>query len=137
VFDLDAGPVTITLPDAGNRFMTMMLVDEDHYAPVVFYGKGTHALDGRQGDEEPTPADASRGITGPRELLFDRLRHEVHQDEVVRHAGDGEAPAACGATTASGVLRPSPSMPSWSSIPAAGQVHADVAHDARCSPASR
>ena len=24
VFDLDAGPVTITLPDAGKRFMTMM-----------------------------------------------------------------------------------------------------------------
>ena len=31
VFDLDAGPVTITLPDAGKRFMTMMVIDEDHY----------------------------------------------------------------------------------------------------------
>ena len=27
VFDLDAGPVTITLPDAGKRFMSM-LVDQ-------------------------------------------------------------------------------------------------------------
>ena len=45
VFDLDAGPVTITLPDAGNRFMTMMLVDQDHYVPLVVYGKGTHTLD--------------------------------------------------------------------------------------------
>ena len=31
VFDLDAGPVTITLPDAGKRFMTMIVIDEDHY----------------------------------------------------------------------------------------------------------
>jgi len=45
VFDLDAGPVTITLPDAGGRFMTMMTVDEDHYVHDVVYGKGTHTLD--------------------------------------------------------------------------------------------
>jgi hypothetical protein len=44
VFDLDAGPVTITLPDAGKRFMTMMVVDQDHYASMVTYGKGTHTL---------------------------------------------------------------------------------------------
>src|SRR4029434_5411318 len=42
VFDLDAGPVTITLPDAGTRFMTMMIVDQDHYARKVTYSKGTH-----------------------------------------------------------------------------------------------
>ena len=45
IFDLDAGPVTITLPDAGKRFMTMMTVDEDHYAHDVVYGKGTYTLD--------------------------------------------------------------------------------------------
>jgi hypothetical protein len=45
VFDLDAGPVTIALPDAGQRFMTMMVVDEDHYVCLVTYGKGTHTLD--------------------------------------------------------------------------------------------
>ena len=33
VFDLDAGPVTITLPDAGKRFMSMQVIDEDHYTP--------------------------------------------------------------------------------------------------------
>ncbi|MGN8544195.1 DUF1254 domain-containing protein [Bradyrhizobium sp. 13971] len=31
VFDLDAGPVTITLPDAGRRFRSLMAVNEDHY----------------------------------------------------------------------------------------------------------
>ena len=29
VFDLDAGPVTITLPDAGQRFMSLQVIDED------------------------------------------------------------------------------------------------------------
>jgi hypothetical protein len=45
LFDLDAGPVSITLPDAGTRFMTMLVIDEDHYAPMVVYGKGTYTLD--------------------------------------------------------------------------------------------
>ena len=44
VFDLDAGPVTITLPDAGNRFMTMIVIDEDHYVFTVVYGTGSHTL---------------------------------------------------------------------------------------------
>lgn len=35
VFDLDAGPVTITLPAARNRFMSMTLIDEDHFVPEV------------------------------------------------------------------------------------------------------
>src|SRR5215468_1937377 len=37
VFDLDAGPVTVTLPDAGERFMSMQVISEDHYTPEVVY----------------------------------------------------------------------------------------------------
>jgi hypothetical protein len=37
VFDLDAGPVTITLPKAGKRFMSLQAISEDHYAPMVVY----------------------------------------------------------------------------------------------------
>jgi hypothetical protein len=44
VFDLDAGPVTITLPDAGKRFMSMQVFDEDQYTPMVVYGKGSYTL---------------------------------------------------------------------------------------------
>ena len=44
VFDLDAGPVTIVMPDAGKRFMSLMIIDEDHYVPAVFYGAGSHTL---------------------------------------------------------------------------------------------
>src|SRR6476646_9011313 len=42
VFDLDAGPVTITLPDAGKRFMTLMTIDEDHYVVEVVYDSKPH-----------------------------------------------------------------------------------------------
>lgn len=38
VFDLDAGPVTVTLPDAGRRFMSLMAINEDHYVASVAYG---------------------------------------------------------------------------------------------------
>lgn len=43
VFDLDAGPVTIKLPDAGERFMSMQVINEDQYSPAVYY-KGRHTL---------------------------------------------------------------------------------------------
>ena len=42
VFDLDAGPVRITLPKAGNRFMSMMVVNEDHYVYEVDYTPGNY-----------------------------------------------------------------------------------------------
>lgn len=38
VFDLAAGPVTLSLPDTGKRYMSMMVVDQDHYLPIVAYG---------------------------------------------------------------------------------------------------
>lgn len=44
VFDLDAGPVTITMPDAGKRFMSMQVINEDHYVPQVTYDAGEHTL---------------------------------------------------------------------------------------------
>jgi hypothetical protein len=46
VFDLDAGPVTVTLPEAGGRFMSMQVVNEDHYVVGdVRYGAGSHTFD--------------------------------------------------------------------------------------------
>jgi hypothetical protein len=40
VFDLDSGPVTITLPDPGKRFMSMQVINEDQYTPAVRYAPG-------------------------------------------------------------------------------------------------
>jgi hypothetical protein len=44
IFDLDAGPVTVTLPDAGRRFMGMQVVNQDQYTPATYYGAGPHTL---------------------------------------------------------------------------------------------
>jgi hypothetical protein len=41
LFDLDAGPVTVRLPDPGKRYMSLQVIDEDHYTQVL-YGGGTH-----------------------------------------------------------------------------------------------
>ncbi len=44
VFDLDAGPATISLPDAGKRFMSLQIISEDQYTTTE-YGAGPHTLD--------------------------------------------------------------------------------------------
>lgn len=41
ILDLEAGPVTISLPDAGKRFMSLLAINEDHYIPAVSYGGAT------------------------------------------------------------------------------------------------
>lgn len=41
VFDLDAGPITVTLPDAGKRYMALQVISQDHYTTEVVYAPGT------------------------------------------------------------------------------------------------
>ena len=48
VFDLEAGPVTITLPDSGKRFMTLITIDEDHYVIEVVYDAKPHTYTRKQ-----------------------------------------------------------------------------------------
>jgi hypothetical protein len=44
--DLDAGPVTVTLPDAGKRFRSMQVINEDHYVVGnVEYKAGSYTYD--------------------------------------------------------------------------------------------
>lgn len=46
IFDLDAGPVAVTLPDAGDRFMSLIAINEDHYVVGdVGYGAGSYSFD--------------------------------------------------------------------------------------------
>jgi len=42
VFDLDAGPVKVTLPKPGKRFMSIMAINENHYVFEVGYGGGNY-----------------------------------------------------------------------------------------------
>ncbi|NEU09631.1 DUF1254 domain-containing protein [Flavihumibacter sp. R14] len=44
VFDLDAGPVTITMPDSGTRFMSLQTISEDEYSLPTRYEPGPHTL---------------------------------------------------------------------------------------------
>jgi hypothetical protein len=44
VFDLDAGPVTVTLPDSGRRFMSLQVISEDHFTPAVIYEPGAYTF---------------------------------------------------------------------------------------------
>jgi hypothetical protein len=37
IFDLDAGPVTLTLPDAGKRYMMAQVLDEDQFTHDIVY----------------------------------------------------------------------------------------------------
>lgn len=48
VVDLEAGPVRVTLPDPGKRFMAMQVINEDHYTPLVVYTPGMHSFDKAQ-----------------------------------------------------------------------------------------
>jgi len=44
VYDLDAGPVTVTLPDPGKRFASMIVIDEDQYALGTYYAPGSFTV---------------------------------------------------------------------------------------------
>jgi len=45
VFDLQAGPVTLTLPNVGSRFMSLQVINEDHFTTEVVYGPGAFTYD--------------------------------------------------------------------------------------------
>ena len=44
VFDLDAGPVAIILPDSGKRYMALLIVNEEAYSPAVVYAPGRYTF---------------------------------------------------------------------------------------------
>lgn len=48
VFDLDAGPVTVSLPNAAGRFRTIVAISEDEYVPFVAYGNGPYTFTRKQ-----------------------------------------------------------------------------------------
>ena len=44
ILDLEAAPATITLPDAGKRYMGMQVVNEDQYTTATYYDAGAHSV---------------------------------------------------------------------------------------------
>src|SRR5262249_51256935 len=44
VFDLELGPVIVTVPPSGDRFVSIEALDEDHYTLAMFHGPGTYTF---------------------------------------------------------------------------------------------
>ncbi|MCA8979021.1 MAG: DUF1254 domain-containing protein [Planctomycetes bacterium] len=42
IVDLAASPATVVIPDAGDRYLSLHVIDEDHYMPTVIYEPGRH-----------------------------------------------------------------------------------------------
>jgi hypothetical protein len=81
VFDLDAAPVTITLPDSGGRFMSMLVIDQDQFAPVVVHGAGRCVLSRAQIGTRYVMAEV-RTLVDPRNASDLQDAHRL-QDAIV------------------------------------------------------
>lgn len=44
VVDLDAGPVTLSVPDAGQRFLSVQIINEDHFTTRLIHEPGEYVL---------------------------------------------------------------------------------------------
>lgn len=88
VFDLDAGPVTITLPDAGKRFMSFIVIDEDHYVRKVTYGASEHTLTREQIGTRYAFA-ASRTLVDPNDAKDVEQAHALQDAIKVSQASPG------------------------------------------------
>ncbi|MDG3005650.1 DUF1214 domain-containing protein [Paludisphaera mucosa] len=89
VFDLDAAPVTITLPDAGKRYMAMQVINEDHYATDVFYAPGTHTLTSDQAGTRYV-ALAIRTFVNPNDQADVRQVHALQDGIKVEQESSGK-----------------------------------------------
>jgi hypothetical protein len=94
VFDLDAGPVTITLPDAGQRFMSLQVINEDHYVPDVYYGAGSYIIDKEKAGTRYV-ATAVRTLVDPADPKDLEQVHALQDAIKIEQASPGafEAPA--------------------------------------------
>ncbi|MGF2946740.1 DUF1214 domain-containing protein [Mycobacterium sp. Lab-001] len=88
VFDLDAGPVAISLPDPGDRFMSMQVISQDHYTPAVFYGQGEHTLS-RDGLGTRYVMVAIRTLVDPGDEADFATAHALQDAIAVRQDGVG------------------------------------------------
>jgi len=89
VFDLDAGPVAVTLPDAGKRFVSMLVITEDHYAPLVGYAPGRFTLTKEQAGTRYIMA-AIRTLADPNDAADVKVANELQDRIQVQQASAGK-----------------------------------------------
>lgn len=90
LFDLDAGDVTISLPDAGGRYMALQIIDEDHYTHGVEHAPARRVL---------TKADIGtryvaalvRTLADPADAADLKEVHRLQDAIVIDQAGAGRA----------------------------------------------
>ena len=88
VFDLDAGPVTITLPDAGKRFMSMQVINEDQYTPRGRSMAPAAHLHARRKSARATCSSAIRTLVDPADPTDIEQVHAL-QDAIKVEQQDG------------------------------------------------
>ena len=80
--------MTITLPDAGKRFMSLQLINEDHYVPGVFYGAGSYTID-KQKVGTRYVATAVRTLVDPNDPEDVKQVHALQDSIKVEQASPG------------------------------------------------
>lgn len=88
VFDLDAGRVTVTMPDSGSRFMSAQVITEDHYVPEVAYGQARMTLD-RDAIGTRYAAVAIRILVDPSDPADVEAVHALQDQVIVEQAAVG------------------------------------------------
>lgn len=89
VFDLQAGPVSITLPESDGRFMSMQVFDQDQYTVGVYYDAGTYRF---SSDEIETRyiLVAIRTLVDPNDKADLAVVHGLQDSIKVRQRDKGE-----------------------------------------------
>lgn len=88
VFDLNAGSVTVTLPDAGKRYMSLEVINEDEYTPMVAYKPGGYLVN-RELAETRYVMVAVRTFVDPSSAADLDAVHALQDEIKVRQAGEG------------------------------------------------
>lgn len=88
VFDLDAGPLTVTLPEAGKRFMSLQVISQDHYVTDVTYAPGPHTYSREQVGTRYVYVIV-RTLANPEDLSDIRAAQKLQEAIQTEQAGKG------------------------------------------------
>ena len=86
VFDLQASPVTLTLPDPGQRYMTAQVINQDEYVTDMFHGAGEYTLNQRHVGTRYVMV-VVRVLANPKDAADMATAHGL-QDAITAHQDD-------------------------------------------------